>query len=205
MGRPRQFDEKRVLEAATEIFRAKGYGGASTRDLSEQTGLRPSSMYNEFGDKRGLYRRALEHYVERTLHERMAGHEAALPPGRAIAAFFKEVIDRSLADPGHRGCMLVNAALEATPDDPGLQRFVAEETDLIERFFHRCILAAQRTGEIWADHSADDVARMLLSVLLGLRVLARIRPDPELLSGLVRPAMAMLDIPWPPPEGRRAG
>ena len=40
---------------------------------------------------------------------------------------------------------------------------------------------------------ADDLARMLLGLLMGLRVLARSRPEPELLRGLVRPALALLD------------
>jgi len=34
---------------------------------------------------------------------------------------------------------------------------------------------------------------MLLGVLMGLRVLARSRPEPELLRGLLRPVLALLD------------
>jgi len=196
MGRPRQFDESQVLEAAGEVFWAKGYTATSTRDLSERTGLTPSSMYNEFGDKRGLYLRAFDQYLDRTLRERIARLEASLSPGQAIASFFRELVDRSLADAQHRGCLLVNTALEATSDDPELQRLVAGETVMIELFFHRCLVAAQRTGEVPADQPAEDLARHLLSVLLGLRVLARVRPDADLLNGLVRPAMAMLGLSW---------
>jgi TetR/AcrR family transcriptional repressor of nem operon len=196
MARPREFDEGKVLEAAGEIFWARGYDGTTTRELSECTGLTPASMYNAFGDKRGLYLRALGSYLSRMLHERIARHEAAPSPGRAIAGFFREVVDRSLTDPEHRGCLLVNTALEANSGDTELRQLVADETRTIERFFHRCIVAGQKSGEIPSDQSAGDLARHLLAVLLGLRVLARVRPEAGLLEGLVRPALSMLNISW---------
>jgi len=42
-----------------------------------------------------------------------------------------------------------------------------------------------------------DLARLLLGVTLGLRVLARSKPQRELLEGVVRPALALLDYPEP--------
>ncbi|MDF2119530.1 TetR/AcrR family transcriptional regulator [Roseiarcaceae bacterium H3SJ34-1] len=196
MARPRKFDEADVLDMAAEAFWTKGFEATSTRDLTECTGLTQSSIYAAFGDKRGLFLRALKHYFDRVLHERIARLEV-LRPGQAIGDFFTEVIERSLADPRHRGCMLVNTALEATPDDPELQRYVAQETVMIEDFFKRCIAAGQASGEFPADRSAADGARHLLAVLLGLRVLVRVRPDAALLTGLVSPALATLGLVWP--------
>jgi len=37
------------------------------------------------------------------------------------------------------------------------------------------------------------MARLLLGVLLGIRVLARSKPERALLQGVVRPALALLD------------
>jgi TetR/AcrR family transcriptional regulator, transcriptional repressor for nem operon len=198
MGRPREFDESEVLQSAAEVFRAKGYKATSTRDLTEYTGLTSASLYNAFTDKRALYLRALAQYLDRTLRARIVRLEALPSPGDAIVGFFKEVVERSLADPRHRGCLLVNTALEATSEDRDLQRFVANHTLMMERFFHGRVVAGQRAGEIPDDQAADDIAKLLLSVAMGLRVLVRVRPDPELLTGLVRPAMAMLNLPWPP-------
>lgn len=193
-GRPREFDEWTVIEAAGEVFWTNGYEGTSTRSLTASTGLTPSSLYAAFGDKRGLYLRALDQYLTETLRERIAHLEASLSPGRAIAAYFADIIARSLADPHQRGCMLVNAALEANANDPDIQRVVAAETATIESFFERCVVAGRRSGEITTGQSAGDLARHLLSVALGLRVLARVRQDRELFEGLVRPALAMLGL-----------
>ncbi|HEY4161957.1 MAG TPA: helix-turn-helix domain-containing protein [Dongiaceae bacterium] len=195
MARPREFDEQAVLEAAGEVFWAKGYEATSTRDLTASTGLTPSSMYAAFGNKRTLFRRALDHYLDHKLRERMDRLEATVSPGRAITGFFSEIIERSVSDKLQRGCMLVNSALEASPQDTEFQDALAHRLTMIEHFFHRCVVAGQKTGEIPAAQPADDAARHLLSVLLGIRVLARVRPERKLLTGAVEQVLKMLDLP----------
>jgi TetR/AcrR family transcriptional repressor of nem operon len=197
MGRPREYDEEAVLLAAGEVFWARGYEATSTRALTECTGLTQASIYNAFGDKRGFYLRVLRYYLDRVLRERITRLESTLPPGPAIAMFFREIIDRSLADPEHRGCLLMNTAIEVTNDDPEMQRIVADETITIEHFFRRCVAAAKKNGEISNSQPAEDIARMLLALLAGLRVLARVRPDAKLLNGMVRPALSSLDLTLP--------
>lgn len=196
MARPREFDEAKVLEAAGAVFWAKGFEATSTRDLTECTGLTHSSIYAAFGDKRGIFMRALKHYLDTILLERIVRLESTRTPGQAIAGFFEEIVDRSLADAKHRGCMLVNASLEVTQADAELQSYVATETSKIEQFFFRCVVAGQERGEIHSDLNPENHARHLLSVLLGLRVLARIRPDKDLLVGLVGPALTALGLSW---------
>ncbi|MGO4332277.1 TetR/AcrR family transcriptional regulator [Cupriavidus sp. 2TAF22] len=202
MARPRGFDEQQVLDAAGDAFWAKGFEATSTRDLVRLTGLTQPSLYNAFGDKRGLYRRALEHYLGKTLHDRIDRLESALPPGHAIAAFFGEIVERSLADEHHRGCMLVNAAVESTPEDEELQRAIVAELDQLKRFFQRCMTAGQASGEVPQVLPAEDAATQLLAVLLGVRVLARINPQRALLEGAVRPVLGMLGLPPLPGAGR---
>lgn len=204
MARPREFDEAKVLEAAGAVFWAKGFEATSTRDLTECTGLTQSSIYAAFGDKRGIFLRSLRHYLDSILLERIVRLETTKSPGQAIVGFFNEIVDRSLADAQHRGCMLVNASLEVTADDSELQSYVAAETTKIEQFFLRCVIAGQKSGEIpWASN-AENHARHLLSVLLGLRVLARIRPDGDLLNGLVGPALATLGLTWRGADWKRS-
>ena len=63
----------------------------------------------------------------------------------------------------------------------------------IEAFFRRCIKAAQAEGAVPRDRGAKDLARLLLGVLLGIRVLARTKPERALMEGVVRPALALLN------------
>ena len=191
MARPREFDETTVLEAAMNCFWAQGFEQTSVRDLAEQMGITGASIYNAFGDKRSLYRKAFVYYLAQTVRDRIARLEK-LPPATAVRAFFEEIIERSVDDKQRRGCMLVNAALELAPHDPEFQRLVAEEMVFIEAFFHRCIEAGQKDGSITDTQPADELAKLLLSVLLGIRVLARTRPQREVLEGAANGALRLI-------------
>ncbi len=192
MARPREFDEEAVLDAAVQCFWAHGYEATSVRDLIEKTGITGASLYNAFGDKRALYQRALDRYVEDSVVDRIRRCEA-LAPREAIGAFFAEIVRRSLDDRQHKGCMLVNAALDVAPNDPGFQRIVAAVLIRVEQFFLGRIEAGQADRTITRSLAAKTLARHLLGVLMGVRVLARVRPERPLLDGVVSGALALLD------------
>lgn len=192
MARPREFDEDTVLDAAVECFWSRGYEATSIRDLIDKTGLTGASLYNAFGDKHALFQRALDHYVEGSIAERIRRCEAMAPP-EAIHAFFDEILKRSLEDKERKGCMLVNAALDVAPHDPEFQETVAGVLLRLEAFFNRCVTKGQADGTVTSSLSPEDLARHLLGVLMGVRVLARVRPDRTLLEGVVGPALALLD------------
>jgi AcrR family transcriptional regulator len=134
MARPREFDEGTVSDAAVLCFWKQGYEATSVRDLVAQTGITAASLYNAFGDKRALYQKALDHYVEASVADRIRRCEA-LPHRQAIEAFFEDIVKRSLNDRDRKGCMLVNAALDVAPHDPAFRQIVAEVPVDIEAFF----------------------------------------------------------------------
>jgi len=192
MARPRTFDERLVLDAAMIRFWSRGYEMTSVRELAESMGMTSASMYNAFGDKLGLYRRALQHYLDVGVRERIFRLERS-EPREAIAAFLTEIVEKSLEDAEHRGCMLVNAALEVAPHDPEFRLVVADELRLIEAFFRRCVVRGHLSGDISRSIDAKDSARLFLGVLMGLRVLARARPERALLEGVARTALKSLE------------
>ena len=191
MARPREFDEAAVLGAAIQCFWNRGYESTSVRDLVEKTGLTSASLYNAFGDKRALYQKALDHYIESSISDRIR-RCAELPPREALAGFFTEILKRSLGDPQHKGCMLVNAALDVAPHDPDFQKIVAGALIGIEAFFLGCVTAGQADGTITQSIPAESLAHYLLGVLMGIRVLARVRPEPALLNGVISTALTLL-------------
>jgi TetR/AcrR family transcriptional repressor of nem operon len=193
MARPREFDEAEALDAAVACFARRGLEATSIRDLASEMGLNCQSLYNTFGDKRALFIRALERYAVRFLHERIQRLERLPSAKAAVHAYLGEVIERSLADPDRRGCLIINSALEVPPADAELRATIAGYLGDIERFFLGRLECAQAAGEIPADLSPPDTARLLFGVLLGLRVAARIRPERALLEDIVRPALALLD------------
>ena len=193
MARPREFDEAAVLDAATDCFWRDGYEATSVRELAAEMGIAGPSLYNAFGDKRSLFRAVLQRYAERSMRVRIAHLEATLPPKEAVRAFLNGVVERSLDDRDRRGCLLVNSALEIAPHDPELGAEIAARLGEIESFFRRAVTAAQADGSFPPERDPADLARLLLGIVLGVRVLARAKPQRELLEGVIRPALALLD------------
>ena len=195
MTRPREFDETDALQSAMNCFWKRGYEATSMRDLAASMGMSAPSLYNAFGDKQALFARALELYLDCNARERVRQLESSLPPKDAIRQFFAEILDHSISDRERKGCFLVNSALEVAPHQKELGAIIAKQFGEIEAFFKRCILAAQTDGTAPHGIDANDTARLLLGVLLGVRVLARSAPNRSLLEGVVRPALTLLDLP----------
>lgn len=110
MARPRAFDEVTVLTAAMHAFRQHGYAKASVSALEAATGLAASSLYNAYGDKAGLYRRALDHYVTSFVGPRLevyAGSDATIED---LEQLFLSLLVPPFDD-GH-GCLVTNSAAE---------------------------------------------------------------------------------------------
>src|SRR6202020_377715 len=93
MARPREFDEEVVLDAAVQCFWARGYESTSVKDLMEGTGLTAASLYNAYGDKRAMFRTALDRYIETSICVRIRRCEA-LPPRDAIRSFLDDILRR---------------------------------------------------------------------------------------------------------------
>ncbi|MGC2787400.1 MAG: helix-turn-helix domain-containing protein [Roseiarcus sp.] len=65
----------------------QGYEATSVRDLVAQTGISAASLYNAFGDKRALYQKALDHYVEASIADRIRRCEELPPRQRSGRSF----------------------------------------------------------------------------------------------------------------------
>jgi len=89
--------------------------------------------------------------------------------------------------------MLVNSALEVAPHDPEFRRVVAAVLRNVKGFFLRSVEAGQQNGTISRQHGADDLSELLLTVLLGMRVQARVNANRESFERLIRPVFGLMD------------
>ena len=162
------------------------------RDLADSTGVTTASLYNAFGDKRALYRLVLDRYVRLALTACAEIFGGELQPVDALEHYFDVLIEESLADALHKGCFVVNTALEVAPHDADFRDLVTNVFDQIEQHLRDCIARGQSEGTIRTKLPAADLARLFLGTILGIRVFARTNPDRELLTGVVRPLFALL-------------
>ncbi len=188
----KQYDETKVLEQAMLTFWAQGYAGTSISDLVTATGINRGSLYNAYDDKHDLFMAALRHYDRCHRADYLAEAARANPPRDAILAVF-EGAARPLCDetvPG--GCLLVNTALEMSPHDPEVAAFVTASLEEVESFFREMIEKARLLGERAGEGPPAALAKTLLGLLLGLRVLARSKQDQSTLQAVVTEARRLL-------------
>ncbi|MFE6775400.1 TetR/AcrR family transcriptional regulator [Streptomyces sp. NPDC057702] len=192
MARPRGFDEDRAVGAAMETFWRHGYEATSTRDLSQSTGLGPSSLYNAFGGKRQLFVRALHRYCATATAHQVEVLRRPGPVRERLRALMVEAVDADLDPDGPRGCFAVNSAIEAAGDDPEVTEAVRGNFARVEEELYAVLALGQGTGEIRADRDARALARQVQSAYYGLRVLARAQDDREALLTTVDLTLAAL-------------
>jgi AcrR family transcriptional regulator len=170
-GRPREFDIDQVLDRALNVFWRKGYEGATLPELTAAMGINRPSLYAAFGSKEGLFRRALDRYVQGPA----AYVRAALgaPTARAVVRRLLEgTIDLVTDRRNPRGCLIVQAALASGEAAESVRRELvarrlAGEAALRERFER-----ARTEGDLPAGADPADLARYVTAVVHGIAVQA---------------------------------
>ena len=192
MGRPREFDTDAALEKAMRLFWAKSYEGTSVADLTETLGINRPSLYAAFGDKRSLFRAALERYAVGP-----AGYVAAAvgkPTAREVAEqLLKGAADLQASSRNPGGCLTVNGAIacgdEAEPVRQGLNAHRRAGVALLRRRFEQ----AKLQHDLPKDSDPAALARFVAAVVYGMAVLASGGASRKELKQVTRTAMKA----WP--------
>jgi TetR/AcrR family transcriptional repressor of nem operon len=193
MSRLQTPDEAQVVDRAMEVFWTKGYDGTSVSDLAEELGIAPVQMYHAFGDKHGLFLRALERYRDseaRSLAPALLSEGLVLPRVRAIMLGYLQLAAEE-SEP--RGCLIANTAGEALPGDPAIADCLAEVMSVVEDGFLQGLEHAVNQGELPEGLDLSANAAMLTMLLQGLQVLVKLDPDPLRLTPAVDAALAGLN------------
>lgn len=192
MVRTKEFDPDAVLQRALELFWERGYEATSMSDLVEQLGIGRASIYATYGGKRELYLKALDRYLESRdpiVVERLSQPGPVLP---AVRALLDDYVAEVLADQRCRGCMVVNAAVELAGRDRRVARGVQASWDTVETALVSALTRARAQGEIAGERDPRALARLILVVMQGIRVLGRADPDAGRLHDAAGQAMAAL-------------
>lgn len=192
MGRQQEFNREETLNKAMHVFWQKGYKATSMKDLVEEMGIQPGSIYNTFGDKHSLFIAAIEHYgdVVTTNTLRMLSAEGS-PTGN-IKKFFNEMISRPM-DKQCKGCLIVNTVVELAPHDDESAKVVNEILRKIEMAFYDCLIKAVELGEISKEKDIKALSRYLASSTHGLLVTGKSKADREELEDIVKVVLKVLE------------
>jgi TetR/AcrR family transcriptional regulator, transcriptional repressor for nem operon len=192
VARTKEFDPEAALRAALELFWEQGYEATSMADLVERTGVARASIYATFGGKRELYLKALDRYGELTDPGLLAGLSRPGPVLPAVRALVERYADEAAGEGGSRGCFVVNTAVELAPHDPLAARRVQANWDFLETALTSALMRAQAQGELAAGRDPRALARFLLVLLQGLRVMGKAATEPDRLRDAAAQALTLL-------------
>lgn len=167
MVRLLEFDEDEALTKAMHIFRSLGYSGVSIKTLEKATGLSSGSLYNSFGGKDAVFKRALRHYNNTVVDKRIKEHLLGKSALDGLNSLFESLLDEP--DGQAHGCLLTNSAIEFAGSDN-----IAHEE--LKHGFNRFQTAFEEALIQIPNMKNKDVAQLSLRLLTyyqGLLVLIR--------------------------------
>lgn len=193
MPRAKQFDEAEALEKAVLLFWKQGYHHTSVQDLVDHLGLNRGSLYNTFGGKRALFDRAFAWYRRQEIERLRAFLHAQLNVHAGLRALFGHLIEDDCADPDAKGCFIVNTTTELIPADPEIQHVLVHHRQAIQALLRDTLARGIQHRQIAEDVDADAMAHLLYTLMLGLRVVGKTKPDPNRLLAMVDTVFTLLE------------
>lgn len=193
MARPKGFEREEVLDRAVTVFWEKGFEAASIQDLVDAMGIQRGSLYAAFGSKQEMFLAALDRYGEVVVEQLLQSLQQGPSPVAAVQGFFEKLIGQIVGEGPWRGCLLTNSAVELGLRDPKTRAKVRRWLERIEAAFRETLEGARAEGELHQDCNTQNLAAFLVTLLQGLLVTGRIRPQREYLAGIVETALITLE------------
>lgn len=178
MSRTASYDRADALQAAMELFWAKGYHDTSMKDLERALSLRPGSIYAAFQSKEALFREALERYSAQMEANLLALVNDSPSPLIALRKHLISLSDLRPADRPSSACMLVKSLLEV-PGDGKLRDLILAHLDQIEGVISKVLQKAQLARELPVDADLDRLAIRIQTYIFGLKIQAQRQIDPQ--------------------------
>lgn len=171
-GRPLSFDRDAALHQAMLLFWRHGYEATSLNDLTSALGVKPSSIYTAFGDKKHLFLEAVGRYLsgpvtsESIISQAASGRDAARSLLLAAAQGFTGADTPA-------GCLLASSAISCSSAASDVKEELAAIRRGIEARLKEKIAASIDAGVMPASANAEGLAGLTMAVIQGMSTLAR--------------------------------
>lgn len=179
-----------LLSAALRVFAHRGYSAASMEAIAAEAGYSKGALYWHFAGKEELLLTLLDERVDRPMRERFAALASA-PPERDMAAEATQAFGRQLGEQ-REALLLEREYWSLAIRDPELRaRYAERQAELRGELAAGLVARARHLETPDLTMAAEDLARIVMSIINGLAVDELIEPEsvrPELLGE----ALAML-------------
>jgi AcrR family transcriptional regulator len=161
----------KALDQALDVFWRNGYEGASITDLTGAMGINPPSLYAAFGNKAGLFRKAIDRYVEQRTKFWSEAFEAPTARG-VVKHLLRKSADFLTDECNPHGCMLVRSAVSCSEEEDAMRYELAARRAQGEVKLRERLKRGKKDGEMPSDLDPTDYARFIMTMLEGMSVRA---------------------------------
>ncbi|MEV0643867.1 TetR/AcrR family transcriptional regulator [Phytomonospora sp. NPDC050363] len=181
-----------MLAAATVLLYERGLDGVGVSELCKAVGASKETLYRHFGSKEGLVAAVLQARSDRVIRWITEAAEAAGPEPRARLAAVFDALGGWYAEPGFRGCAIVNAATQHHHDPARtvasahlgrylelLSGIAADAGSTRPERLGRQLLILLEGATVVADHHDPDGTTAADAKAAALALLATVSPSPR--------------------------
>ena len=180
---------QQIVAAAAEAFAARGYDGASLRQIARDAGISAAALLRHFDSKEELLAAVLEWWSEQTA--------AITGQGERGLAVFARLGDVMRYHTRNRGLLelFIRLTGEATNQTHPARAFIRHRYAHIVALLVQRLLAAADAGEVapLSRAEAEAEVRALCAVMDGLEIQWLLDPDLDLVALFDRHLAATLD------------
>lgn len=138
--------------------------------LTAALGIGRQSLYDTFGDKRGLYLAALSRYTDANVTRHLAALKARKRATKALVELFAQFVQEAS---DVRACMGIAATVEFGCRDAEVLAINASAAARLVKGLTGIVEVGQRDGEFARDVNPAEAAHYLLGALSSIRLAAR--------------------------------
>ena len=191
MSRSRKVDHSTVIDAAQSVFWDHGYQGTSTRQIEERTGLTRFTLQTTYGGKESFFLQTLDAYLDQA--------EVGFLPDpdktdlETLASWIEGRSDPAVMPMiGAKGCLLLNSIAEFDRDGGEIDDRIARYFDVLEVRLTKILTRSIADGEMDQSLDPQEKAKLLISLLMGLAMTIKARPNDEFAKPYTEAAATMI-------------
>lgn len=192
MARTKNFDEIKALESAMLLFWKKGYSATSMKELEKVMGLTITSIYNAFGNKRALFEKALNYYLQHILNKFIESLDNADSPENALKAVMMEVIHLHFNPSCPGGCLVVFSILENEQHDDRIRNILSSALNLLRERIVQRLESDQEKGRVASGIDCHSIANHITALITGMTTMAKADFAKNELERLINNAVELL-------------
>jgi TetR/AcrR family transcriptional repressor of nem operon len=155
------------------VFWEKGYEGTSIQDLEHAMGLKRTSIYNAFGNKRRIFERVMTCYKESVMAALFVEMDSAPNIREGIRRLLNSALNIHFDTGNPGGCLVVLSVLESGQFDPQAQAAIQQTIHDLKDALQQRLKRAKKAGDLPAGLDVAATATTIAATMNGMMVLGK--------------------------------